>query len=77
MGHILPQNYLIGCNCLSMALNSCNREAVFTTNQLILGGKTMERFFYWIRKTIRSNKYCSKCCMTCKYFETCKRDIQL
>lgn len=37
----------------------------------------MERFFYWLRKTIRSNKYCNKCCMVCKYYETCKNDIQL
>ena len=37
----------------------------------------MEKFVYWIIKTIRSNRYCNKFCPTCKYFETCKQDIQL
>ena len=37
----------------------------------------MEKFLYWVRKTIRSNRYCSKWCVTCKYYETCKNDIQL
>ena len=39
--------------------------------------KTMSRFWYWVVKTIRSNKYCSKCCLICEYYEECKRDIGL
>ena len=39
--------------------------------------KTMSRFWYWVVKTIRSNKYCNKCCLICEYYEECKRDIGL
>ena len=34
----------------------------------------MERVWYWLKKSIRYRKICSKCCMTCKYYETCKND---
>ena len=37
----------------------------------------MGRFIYWIKKSIRNSKFCSKCCMTCKYYEICKEDIGL
>lgn len=35
----------------------------------------MERVVYWIKKTLNWKwRYCSKFCVTCKYFETCKND---
>lgn len=35
----------------------------------------MERLLYWIRKSLNMNwKYCSKFCITCQYYETCKND---
>ena len=35
----------------------------------------MERLLYWIRKFLNMNwKYCSKFCVTCQYYEICKKD---
>lgn len=38
-------------------------------------GEAMERLLYWIRKSLNMNwKYCSKFCITCQYYDTCKND---
>ena len=38
-------------------------------------GGSMQRFVYWIKKSLKMNwKYCSKFCVTCKFYETCKND---
>lgn len=34
----------------------------------------MERLIYWIKRAFRNQKNCSKCCVICKYYETCKED---
>ena len=35
----------------------------------------MARLLYWLKKSMNWNwKYCGKFCVTCKYYETCKRD---
>ena len=35
----------------------------------------MERILYWIKKSLNLNwRYCKGFCVTCKYFETCKKD---
>ena len=35
----------------------------------------MERLMYWIKKTLNMNwKYCNKFCVTCKCYQTCKKD---
>ena len=36
----------------------------------------MERIFYWIRKTIKRNKQCKCCCITCDYYDLCKIDTE-
>lgn len=34
----------------------------------------MVKLIYWIKKNIRKDKQCSKCCMVCEYYEICKED---
>lgn len=35
----------------------------------------MSRWVYWIKKSFNWNwRYCSKFCVICKYYETCKND---
>lgn len=35
----------------------------------------MGRFMYWIKKSFNWNwRYCSKFCVTCKYYKECKDD---
>lgn len=34
----------------------------------------VKRFVYWLSKTIRNNKCCSKWCGNCKYYRQCKDD---
>lgn len=35
----------------------------------------MSRWVYWIKKALNWNwRYCSKFCVTCKYYEICKND---
>lgn len=34
----------------------------------------MARVIYWLLKTIRKNKGCKSCCVTCEYYEACKND---
>ena len=35
----------------------------------------MSRWVYWIKKSLNWNwRYCSKFCVTCKYYEICKND---
>lgn len=32
----------------------------------------MERFIYWLRKTIKKDKQCKYFCLTCRFYQMCK-----
>ncbi len=34
----------------------------------------MKRFIYWLKKTIKRDKNCGGCCLSCRYYETCRED---
>jgi hypothetical protein len=34
----------------------------------------MEKFIYWIKRTLHHSKQCNSLCMLCKYYEECKID---
>lgn len=34
----------------------------------------MEKFIYWIKRTLHHSKHCNSLCMLCKYYDECKID---
>lgn len=34
----------------------------------------MEKFIYWIKRTLHHSKQCNSLCMLCKYYDECKID---
>ena len=42
---------------------------------IFLWRETMQKIVYWLQKTFSMNwRYCKGFCVTCKYYETCKKD---
>ncbi|SFQ42022.1 hypothetical protein SAMN04487928_1443 [Butyrivibrio proteoclasticus] len=38
----------------------------------------MNRLIYWIKKCIyRNNRFCKHFCVTCEFYEVCRRDGEL
>ena len=31
----------------------------------------MEKFIYWIKRTLHHSKHCNSLCMLCKYYDEC------
>ena len=38
------------------------------------GQDKMEKFIYWIKRTLHHSKQCNSLCMLCKYYDECKID---
>ena len=35
----------------------------------------VERFKYWLAKTIKNDKQCKSCCLCCQFYQECKEDM--
>ena len=35
----------------------------------------VERFKYWLSKTIKNDKQCKSCCLCCQFYQECKEDM--
>jgi len=34
----------------------------------------MSRLIYWIFNSLINRKNCGRCCLNCKYYDTCRKD---